>query len=60
MKVYIGTDSEGEACITREKDPRTVYGTWQADEIRLWALSKFANHLIDRWTMNQWAVPADQ
>ena len=34
MKVYIATDSEGQACITREKDERTVYGTWQADEIR--------------------------
>jgi len=34
VKVYIGTDSEGEACITREKDARTVYGTWQADYIR--------------------------
>ena len=26
MKVYIATDSEGAACVTREKDERTVYG----------------------------------
>jgi len=34
VKVYIAVDSEGEACITREKDPETVYGTWQAEYIR--------------------------
>jgi D-amino peptidase len=34
MKVYIGTDSEGQACVTREKDPNTVYGPWQGEYIR--------------------------
>ncbi len=34
MKVYILTDSEGEACVTREKDPVNVYGPWQAEYIR--------------------------
>ena len=34
MKVYIGVDSEGEACVVREKDPVHVYGPWQADFIR--------------------------
>lgn len=34
MKVYIAVDTEGEACITREAHPETVYGTWQADYIR--------------------------
>ena len=34
MKVYIGTDSEGQACVTREKDPVNVYGPWQADYIQ--------------------------
>ena len=34
MKVYIGTDSEGQACVTREEDPETVYGPWQAGYIR--------------------------
>ena len=34
MKVYIGTDSEGQACVTREEDPKNVYGPWQADYIR--------------------------
>jgi len=34
VKVYIAVDSEGEACVTREQDPDTVYGTWQAEYIR--------------------------
>jgi len=34
MKVYIGVDSEGSACVVRERDSRTVYGTWQAEYIR--------------------------
>ena len=34
MKVYIGTDSEGQACVTREEDSKNVYGPWQADYIR--------------------------
>jgi len=34
MKVYIGVDSEGSACVVREKDPKTVYGTFQAEYIR--------------------------
>lgn len=34
MKVYILTDSEGQACVTREKDPDTVYGPWQGEYIR--------------------------
>jgi len=34
MKVYILTDSEGQACVTRERDPRTVYGPWQGEYIR--------------------------
>jgi len=34
MKVYIAVDSEGSACVVREKDARTVYGTWQAEYIR--------------------------
>jgi len=31
MKVYIGTDSKGQACVTREANPETVYGSWQAN-----------------------------
>ncbi len=31
MKVYILTDSEGQAAITRERDPKVVYGPWQAE-----------------------------
>ena len=34
MKVYIGVDSEGSACVVRERDPETVYGTFQAEYIR--------------------------
>ena len=34
MEVYIGVDSEGSACVVRERDPKTVYGTYQADYIR--------------------------
>ena len=34
MKVYILTDSEGQACVTRERDARTVYGPWQGEYIR--------------------------
>jgi len=34
MKIYIGTDSEGQACVTRERDPETVYGPWQGEYIR--------------------------
>lgn len=34
MKVYLGMDSEGSACVVREKDPKTVYGIWQAEYIR--------------------------
>ncbi len=34
MKVYILTDSEGQACVTRERDPETIYGTWQGEYIR--------------------------
>ena len=34
MKVYIGMDSEGSACVVRERDPKTVYGTYQAEYIR--------------------------
>ena len=33
---------------------------WQADEIRPRVIAKFANHLIDRWAVNQRAVRADQ
>ena len=31
MKVYIFVDSEGQACITREPHPETVYGTFQGE-----------------------------
>ena len=31
MKVYIQVDSEGQACVTREPNPETVYGTFQAE-----------------------------
>ncbi len=31
MKVYILVDSEGQACITREKGPDRAYGTFQAE-----------------------------
>jgi D-amino peptidase len=31
MKIYICVDSEGQAAITREKDPENVYGSWQAE-----------------------------
>ncbi len=34
MKVYIAVDSEGSACIVREKHPEMVYGPWQAEYIR--------------------------
>lgn len=34
MKVYIQVDSEGEACVVREKDPVNVYGPWQGEFIR--------------------------
>ena len=34
MKVYILTDSEGQAAVTRERDPENVYGPWQAEYIR--------------------------
>jgi D-aminopeptidase len=34
MKVYIAVDSEGEACVSREKHPETVYGPWQAEYTR--------------------------
>ena len=34
MKVYIGVDSEGSACVVRERDPEAVYGTFQAEYIR--------------------------
>lgn len=42
MKVYIGMDSEGSACVVREKDPKTVYGTWQAEYIRKRATAEAA------------------
>ncbi len=42
MKVYIAVDSEGSACIVREKDPETVYGTWQAEYIRKQATAEAA------------------
>ena len=31
MKIYICVDSEGQGAITREKDPVSVYGPWQAE-----------------------------
>ena len=31
MKLYICVDSEGQGAITREKDPVSVYGPWQAE-----------------------------
>ena len=43
MKVYIGIDSEGSACIVREKDARTVYGTWQAEYVRQRATEEAAS-----------------
>ena len=35
MKVYILVDSEGQACTTRDPNPETVWGTFQAEYIRL-------------------------
>ena len=34
MKVYIAVDSEGEACVVRERRADGTYGTWQAEFIR--------------------------
>lgn len=34
MKIYILVDSEGSACITREKGADGGYGTWQAEYVR--------------------------
>ena len=35
MKVYISVDSEGQACVVRDKrGPNGTYGTWQAELIR--------------------------
>ena len=42
MRVYIAVDSEGSACVVREKHPDHVYGTWQADFIREQATAEAA------------------
>lgn len=42
MKILVSCDSEGEACLTGEKDPVTVYGTWQAGWIRRQATAEIA------------------
>ena len=34
MKVYVAVDSEGQACVVREKNAEGTYGTWQAEFIR--------------------------
>ena len=34
MKVYIAVDTEGQACVVREKGPGGRWGTWQAEFIR--------------------------
>lgn len=42
MKVYVGVDSEGQACVTREAGSDGVYGTFQAEFIRRQATAEAA------------------
>jgi D-amino peptidase len=42
VKVYIAVDSEGSACVVREKGPDGVYGTWQAEYVRVRATREAA------------------
>jgi len=46
VKVYIAVDSEGQACVVREKDPKTVYGIWQGEFIREQATREAAAAVI--------------